>query len=99
MNISIDRLRLLAQAAGFPDPSLAAAIAMAESSGNEHAVGDSGQSFGLWQVHHPSHPEFEPPLLLTAWYAAQAALRISKSGTNWQPWTTFRTGAYKQYLP
>ena len=30
---------------------------------------------------------------------AEAALDISGHGTNWNPWTTFRTGAYQQYLP
>jgi Lysozyme like domain len=99
MTISLATLQLLAEAVGFVDPNLAAAVAMAESGGNELAVGDAGQSFGLWQIHHPSHKEFEPSLLLTPWYCAHAALAISKSGSNWQPWTTYRTGAYKKFLP
>jgi Lysozyme like domain len=99
MTISVHSLRLLAQSLGFPDPNVAAAVAMAESGGDELAVGDSGHSFGLWQINHPAHGEFQPSLLLTPWYNGHAALAISKLGTDWQPWTTFRNGAYKKFLP
>jgi hypothetical protein len=97
-HLSLADLRSLAASVGFPDPELAAAVAMAESGGNPFAVGDAGTSFGLWQVHTPSHPEFDSSQLLVASYNAHAALLISKSGTDWSPWTTFRTGAYKQFM-
>ena len=41
MNLSIAQLRDLAASVGFPDPSLMAAIAMAESGGNTTAVNDT----------------------------------------------------------
>jgi hypothetical protein len=110
MNYTLDQLRALAASVGFPDPSLAAAVAMAESGGNSCAQGDpntgvhscsgpngTSQSFGLWQVHTPANPQFDPASLLDATYNARAALAISRSGTYWTPWTTYNTGAYRQW--
>jgi hypothetical protein len=102
---SLADLRVLAAAVGFPDPDTAAAVAMAESKGNPLAVGDDGTSLGLWQIHAPDHPEFDATRLMDANYNAHAALLISKSGTDWHLWTTFRPGprgeppAYLQYMP
>jgi hypothetical protein len=96
--MTLAELRALAASVGFPDPALAAAVAMAESSGNPFAVGDAGTSFGLWQIHAPSHPEFDTAQLLVASYNAHAALLISKSGVDWTPWSTFNSGAYKAFL-
>jgi hypothetical protein len=98
--LTLDELRALATQAGFPDPNLAAAVAMAESSGFSAAVGDSGKSLGLWQINIPSHPNYDPQKLFEPAYNAQAALAISKLGTDWNPWwTTMHTGAYKRYMP
>jgi len=96
--LNLAQLRALAANAGFPDPDLAAAVAMAESGGNALAVGDVGTSFGLWQVHTPAHPQFSGLSLLDPNYNARAAFSISKSGADWSPWTTFRTGDYVRYL-
>jgi len=96
--MTLAELRALAASVGFPDPVLAAAVAMAESAGNPFAVGDNGTSFGLWQIHAPAHPEFDTTQLMGATYNAHAALLISKSGVDWTPWTTFNSGAYKQYM-
>lgn len=97
--LSLAELRELAAQVGFSDPDLAASVAMAESGGFEEAVGDGGKSLGLWQVHTPSHPEFDASLLKTKVYNAQAALSIAKGGADWSPWTTFRSGAYQKYMP
>jgi hypothetical protein len=97
--VNLDQLQQLAASVGFPDPALAAAVAMAESGGNPNAFGDAqfGGSEGLWQINLPSHPNYDPTLLFDPTYNAQAAFQISSGGTNWQPWTTFRTGAYLQF--
>jgi soluble lytic murein transglycosylase-like protein len=95
--LSFSALRSLADSVGFPDPDLAASVAMAESGGNANAVGDSGHSLGLWQINIPSHPEADTSQLFDPTYNAQIALAISKNGTNWNPWTTYRTGAYQRY--
>lgn len=93
----LGELVALARRVGFPDPELAAAVAMAESGGNAGAVGDNGTSFGLWQIHTPVHPQFSPQSMLDPTSNALAAFAISSQGTNWHPWTTFNTGAYKQF--
>lgn len=41
------------------DPSLALAVAQQESGFNPNAVGDGGNSFGLFQIHQPSHPDYK----------------------------------------
>lgn len=41
------------------DPSLALAVAQQESQFNPNAVGDGGNSFGLFQIHKPSHPDYK----------------------------------------
>jgi hypothetical protein len=100
-NLSLSALKKLALSVGFPPESAdtAAAIAMAESSGNPRAVGDSGTSFGLWQVHTPAHPQYTVPSLFLPTYNAQAALAISRNATDWTPWSTYNEGKYKKYLP
>lgn len=106
-------LHALAVSAGFSveGADIAAAVALAESGGDPFAQGDphgnsgplpngSSSSFGLWQINHPAHPEYEPHKLLTDLdYAARAAFAISKHGTDWEPWTTYRDGAYRKFLP
>lgn len=90
----------LATLAGFPDPRLAAAVAMAESGGDPFALGDAGQSFGLWQVNLPAHPEWRgrEQELFDPMTNARAALAISRGGVSWHPWSTFNSGAYRKYL-
>lgn len=111
MKYSLEQLQALASSVGFPDPALAAAVAMAESGGNSCAQGDplgafncdspngTSTSFGLWQVNTPANPQYDAKSLLDAQYNARAALAISKNGTYWTPWTTYRTGAYKKWYP
>lgn len=96
--LSLAQMRELARRVGFPDPNLAAAVAMAESGGNALAVGDFGRSFGLWQIHTPAHPQFNAQSLFDPDYNARAALAVSKNGTNFGPWTMFKNGGYKKYL-
>lgn len=97
MALSLSQLRALAASVGFPNPSLAAAVAMAESSGAPGAVGDDGSSFGLWQVHAPDHPSYDAAQLLEPGYNARAALAISLGGADWRPWSTYRHGDYLRF--
>ena len=105
----IDTLR----SAGFRGEDLrtAWAIAMAESGGRPTAhnpnasTGDN--SYGLFQINMlgglgPSRLRqyglssnedlFDPST------NASVAFRMSGGGRNWSPWSTFKNGAYKQYL-
>ena len=104
---TLAELRALAAQVGFPDPILAAAVAMAESGGWEGArhivtapkAGNLPErSFGLWQVNALAHPEFDEGRLASAEYNARATLLISKSGTDWSPWSTFGDGSYRRYM-
>jgi hypothetical protein len=100
----------LAQNAGFSgsDVGVATAIALAESSGNPAeynpeplAPGGTppGQgSYGLWQIYLKMHPEFSGQNLLDPTVNAAAAYRVY-SASGFRAWTTFRNGAYLQYLP
>jgi hypothetical protein len=76
---------------------IAAAIAMAESGGVTTATDlDSNGSVdrGLWQINsvHGSQSTYD------VMGNARAAVAISSNGTNWQPWTTYTNGAYRNYL-
>lgn len=76
---------------------MAAAIAMAESGGDSGATdndADGSVDRGLWQINssHGSLSTYNPLA------NAKAAVEISGNGTNWDPWVTYQTGAYRQYL-
>jgi hypothetical protein len=97
---SKEDLVALAKEHNFPDPNLAAAIAMAESHGEEgatHTNSDGSTDRGLWQI-NSVHKQYDPAKLLQADYNADAAFEVSNGGTNWAPWTTYKSGAYRQYL-
>ena len=71
---------------------MAAEIAMAESGGNQYALSPT-DDYGYWQINLPSWG----PALATfdPIGNAKAAIQISDDGTNWEPWTTYQTGAYE----
>ena len=103
--LSFDELKALASNAGFPDDfsDTAAAIALAESSGNPNAVGDlnitPGGSIGLWQINLKAHPEYTADELTDPQANANAAYKIFQAaGGSFSPWTTYKTGAYQAYL-
>lgn len=102
MNLTLAQLQQLAASVGFPDPALAAAVAMAESGGNPTIVGDTGPgvngpSYGLWQIDVYYHPSYTQAQLDDPTTNARAALAISSNGTNWTPWSTYNSGAYKKW--
>lgn len=88
----------LATLVGFPDPKLAAAIAMGESGGKIAAVNITPRehSVGLWQINTKVHP-FTPEEMIDPLLNARAAFAISKGGTNWRPWGAYTNGSYKQH--
>jgi hypothetical protein len=103
-NWTVAQLYALAASTGFADPVTAAAIAMAETGGNPDAVGDTSitppyGSVGLWQINVAAHPQYDPQALHDPNTNAAAALAISSGGTNFQPWSTFNSGAYQQFVP
>jgi hypothetical protein len=90
----------IAKAAGFPDPKLAAAIAMAESGGVPNALASTAREYsvGLWQINTLTHPSYSRDALTDPAKNAAAAFEISQGGTNWRPWSTYTSGKYKMFL-
>jgi len=90
----------LASRTGFPDPNLAAAVAMAESGGNSQALASTAKEYsvGLWQVNMKAHTTWTEAQLRDPATNAQAALSISSHGKNWTPWSAYTNGTYKAFL-
>lgn len=83
------------QAGGNPAKAdIASAVALAESSGNPNAISPT-QDYGLWQINRAAHPT---QFTLNPLANARAAVAISSNGTNWTPWVTFNSGAYRKFL-
>jgi LysM repeat protein len=85
-------LEALWEAAGgsHGEAFMAAEIAMAESGGNQYALSPT-DDYGYWQInasHGPAQATFN------AMGNAKAAIAISDDGHDWDPWTTYVTGAY-----
>ena len=114
MRLAPDKLRDLAASVGFPDPAMAAAVAMCESFGDTDALnvcpGHPGcgalpeRSVGLWQVNtldeRGAVRRTDEAQLYDPVYNARAAYVLSNGGTSWGAWvTTIQSGCYRQYLP
>jgi hypothetical protein len=81
---------------------LAAAIAMAESSGRTDVTSanpDGGVNVGLWQLDTKGKgaghtvAQLQNPATNAA-----VAVKGSKNGTDWSAWATFATGAYRRFM-
>jgi LysM repeat protein len=82
--------RLWESAGGNPaDAFMAAEIAMAESGGNQYAHSPT-DDFGYWQINasNGSLATYD------AYGNARSAIILSNDGANWDPWTTYTSGAY-----
>lgn len=98
-----------AQNAGFTGNNsiIAAAIAMAESGGNPNAYNAElssntplgNGSRGLWQIYGNAHPEYNNNSMYNPIDNAKAAFAIYQAaGNSFTPWSTYKSGAYMQYL-
>lgn len=81
----------------------AVAVCLAESGGNVNARNvnsDSHHSIdrGLWQINNYWHPEVSDSCAYNADCNARSAKSISWGGSNWTPWHTYTSGAYKSHL-
>lgn len=92
--------QLWIQAGGSPKlANTMAAIAMAESGGLENATNKNTNGttdYGIWQI-NSSHGYNPQQLLTDPLYNARAAVAIEKS-QGLTAWTTYSSGAYKQFL-
>jgi hypothetical protein len=73
---------------------------MAESTGNDQAVGDHGCSIGLWQVNRCAHPQYSEGYLKDPQNNAVAAHEVyTSAGSSFSPWTMYKNGIYLMYMP
>lgn len=100
-NLSGPQLTQLALQAGFPpaDAQTAAAVALAESSGNPNALNPSGAS-GLWQILRSAHKELFQQYVWNdpAQNAKMAFIVWQQAGNSFRPWTTYTSGRYKLFM-
>jgi LysM repeat protein len=71
------------------DAFMAAEIARAESGGNPNAISPTAD-YGLWQI-NASNGSLAT---LNPYQNARSAIILSHDGTDWNPWTTYHSGAY-----
>jgi LysM repeat protein len=71
------------------DSFMAAEIARAESGGNPNAISPTAD-YGLWQI-NASNGSLAT---LNPYQNARSAIILSHNGSNWNPWTTYHSGAY-----
>lgn len=98
---SIEDAKAAALRAGFQgtDADKAAAIGMAESSGNLNAANEKGEhSYGYMQINADAHGPKALSALGDLDRSMQLAYQISKGGTDFSPWTMYRNGQYKQHM-
>jgi Lysozyme like domain len=91
----------LAAGAGFTgnDVDIATAVALGESDGNPQAYNPEG-SYGLWQIYLPDHPEFANWNLYDPQTNARAAYQVyAKAGGRFTPWSAYKNGSFRQFLP
>lgn len=106
--MNAQQVSAVASAAGFSGNALdvAVAIAHAESGFNPSAKGYNKDAAGnvtsvdrgLWQINSHYHSEVSDACAFDPSCCAKAAYTISNGGTDWTPWSTYNSGAYKQYL-
>ena len=96
----------LVKAAGVPCTgeriAVAVAVAKAESSFRPwitNTVGNSkGTDRGLFQINDYWHSEVSDTCAFSASCNTRAAVRISKTATNWNEWWTWKNGKHLPYM-
>lgn len=68
------------------------AIARCESKINKDAIGDNGKSFGVFQIHLPSHPTITKEQALNPWFNISWSIDRMKEG-KWKMWSCYKTVA------
>ncbi|HSX68129.1 transglycosylase SLT domain-containing protein [Nocardioides sp.] len=111
--LSYERVYALAAGAGLSRDKaiIATAIAAAESGLNPNARGDVslqdakwGPSIGLWQIRSlkaetGKGSTRDGQLLYEPTFNARSMASVSAKGSNFSPWSVYKSGAYKKHLP
>jgi len=81
---------------------IALGVFRSESGLRFSAVGDSGKSIGVAQIHIPSHKKKIPVENKTEWLMNfQNNIKLAKQirdKSGWNAWTQYKNGAYKQFV-
>ena len=90
--------------AKFAFPEIAFSIILAESGGKPAATNTAGNTppstdRGLWQINWYWHSEVSDAVAFDPVLSTKAAFTISNGGTNYSPWSAYKAGTYKQFLP
>lgn len=108
------QLATVLKAGGFTGTALvkSIAIALAESSGNDHALNDNPKtgdlSYGILQINmrgdmgparRKSFGISSNEDLFDPVTNARAGYKLSNSGKSFSPWSTYKSGAYQKYMP
>lgn len=102
--LSPAQIASIARGVGFPEATIPTitGIVMAESGGNPYAHNDNPKtrddSYGITQINALAHGPVAKTALGDPVQAMKLALSISKGGTDFTPWTTYTSGAYKTGL-
>lgn len=101
--LSVAQAKAYASKAGFTGNALniIVAIAQAESGLNtaaQHSNSDGSLDRGILQINARYHPEVSDACAYDATCSFQQGYRISSSGTNFSPWSTYTSGAYLRYM-
>lgn len=101
--LSVQQAASYASAAGFSGQALniVIAIAQAESSLNtqaRHVNAGGSVDRGILQINNVYHAEVSDACAYDPACAFGAGYKIASGGSNFTPWSTYNSGAYKQYL-
>ena len=94
----------LGYSVGFRGGKLTTAVAVmtAESGRYVEAWHDNvngSQDRGLYQINSIHDASISPQQAYKAIPNAQYAFKLSKEGTDWDPWYAYVNGAHKKYIP
>lgn len=79
-----DQIRVIAQKQGFQWPDYLVKLAYCESRFDPLAIGDSGKSRGLFQIHKGFHPEVSNEQAFNIRYATEWTIKMINSGKQKQ---------------
>lgn len=86
---------------GYSPADTIAAIALAESGGDDQATANTSREYsvGVYQINLKAHPDISEQDARDLATSSAYVYRLSSGGTNFQPWTMYKNGGYKNHLP
>lgn len=87
--------------ARYSPAEIIAAIAMGESGGDNQATANTSREYsvGVYQINLKAHTDITEADARDLNASSVYAYRLSQGGTNFTPWTIYKTGVYLNFLP